>query len=151
MFRVLKYVLRHKVSLIIGSLAMIGVIAVDLCVPYLQKVFLDDGITGGDTSVIMPIILLFLLISIVKAIFGYVKDHLYDITSSEVHEGLKKDIFNHIQGLEFKYFDEMNTGELMTRIGEDCRKYMANNWIWIKIVYRKHIILCSFYNNSFLS
>lgn len=120
MFRVLKYVLRHKVSLIIGSLAMVGIILIDLCVPYLQKVFLDEGITGGDTSVIKPIILSFLLISIVKGIFGYVKEYLYDITSSEVHEEIKKDIFNHIQGLEFKYFDEMNTGELMTRIGEDA-------------------------------
>ena len=85
MFRVLKYVLRHKVSLIIGSLAMIGVIGVDLCVPYLQKVFLDEGITGGDTTVIIPIILLFLVITIVKAIFGYIKEYLYDITSSEIH------------------------------------------------------------------
>ena len=120
MFRVLKYVLRHKVSLIIGSLSMIGIILIDLCVPYLQKVFLDDGITGGDSSVIKPIILSFLLISIVKAIFGYAKEYLYDITSSEVHEEIKRDLFNHIQGLEFKYFDEMNTGELMTRIGEDA-------------------------------
>ncbi|MBU3131258.1 ABC transporter ATP-binding protein [Clostridium gasigenes] len=120
MFRVLKYVLRHKVSLIIGSLSMILIIGIDLCVPYLQKIFLDEGITGGDTTVIIPIIVAFLLISIVKAILGYLKEYLYDITSSEVHAELKKDIFNHIQGLEFKYFDEMNTGELMTRIGEDA-------------------------------
>ncbi|MBU3086929.1 ABC transporter ATP-binding protein [Clostridium gasigenes] len=120
MFRVLKYVLRHKVSLIIGSLSMILIIGIDLCVPYLQKIFLDEGITGGDTTVIIPIIVAFLLISIVKAILGYLKEYLYDITSSEVHAEIKKDIFNHIQGLEFKYFDEMNTGELMTRIGEDA-------------------------------
>ena len=120
MFRVLKYVLRHKVSLIIGSLSMILIIGIDLCVPYLQKIFLDEGITGGDTTVIIPIIVAFLLISIVKAMLGYLKEYLYDITSSEVHAELKKDIFNHIQGLEFKYFDEMNTGELMTRIGEDA-------------------------------
>ncbi|MBU3102647.1 ABC transporter ATP-binding protein [Clostridium gasigenes] len=120
MFRVLKYVLRHKVSLIIGSLSMILIIGIDLCVPYLQKIFLDEGITGGDTTVIIPIIVAFLLISIAKAILGYLKEYLYDITSSEVHAELKKDIFNHIQGLEFKYFDEMNTGELMTRIGEDA-------------------------------
>ncbi|MGL5086917.1 MAG: ABC transporter ATP-binding protein [Clostridium sp.] len=120
MFRILKYVLKHKVSLIIGSLAMVLIIGIDLCVPYLQKIFLDDGITGGNTAIIMPIILSFLGISISKATLGYVKEYLYDVTSSEVHEELKKDIFNHIQGLEFKYFDEMNTGELMTRIGEDA-------------------------------
>ena len=36
-----------------------------------------------------------------------------------VHADIKNDLFNHIQKLEFKYFDDMNTGELMSRIGED--------------------------------
>ena len=50
---------------------------------------------------------------------GYLKEYLYDVSSSMVSEELKNDLFNHIQELEFQYFDGMNTGELMSRIGED--------------------------------
>lgn len=120
MKRILRYILKYKLWVVIGSLAMLAVIGLDLCVPFLQKEFLDEGITGGNTSVIGPIILMLLGITISKAVFGYIKEYLYDITSSEVHEEVKDDLFNHIQTLEFKYFDDMNTGELMSRIGEDA-------------------------------
>ena len=119
MKRILNYLLKYKMSLIIGSLSMLGVIAVDLCVPYLQKVFLDEGIIGGKKELFVPIIVLLVGISIVKAILGYLKEYLYDASSSKVSEELKNDLFNHIQELEFQYFDGMNTGELMSRIGED--------------------------------
>lgn len=119
MLRILKYVLKHKISLFIGTIAMIGIIGVDLCVPYLQKIFLDDGVIGGNNSIIVPILVAFFLISAMKAVLGYFKEFLYDIVGARVHEDIKNDIFNHIQGLEFKYFDGMNTGELMSRIGED--------------------------------
>ena len=67
----------------------------------------------------MPILIGFLLISVFKALLGYVKEFSYDKVSSLVQEDIKIDLFNHIQSLEFKYFDGMNTGELMSRIGED--------------------------------
>ncbi|MGL4107823.1 ABC transporter ATP-binding protein [Clostridium sp. LP20] len=120
MKRVLKYVLKYKLWVALGSLSMLAIIGADLCIPYLQKVFLDQGIIQGDKSIIAPIVLMILSISIIKAILGYFKEYLYDIASSEVHEELKNDIFIHIQELEFKYFDGMNTGELMSRIGEDA-------------------------------
>lgn len=120
MSKIMKYVLKHKGGLIIGSIAMLSVILVDLCVPYLQKIFLDKGIIGGDDSLFIPIIVALIGISITKAILGYVKEYLYDVTSSQISKELKNDLFNHIQGLEFGYFDGMNTGELMSRIGEDA-------------------------------
>lgn len=119
MKRILNYLLKYKVSIIIGSLSMLGVIAVDLCVPYLQKIFLDEGIIGGKKELFVPIIVLLVGISLIKAILGYLKEYLYDVSSSKVSEELKNDLFNHIQELEFQYFDGMNTGELMSRIGED--------------------------------
>ena len=119
MKRILNYLLKYKVSIIVGSLSMLGVIAVDLCVPYLQKVFLDEGIIGGKKELFVPIIVLLVGISVVKAIFGYLKEFIYDLLSVKVHEDIKNDLFNHIQKLEFKYFDNINTGELMSRIGED--------------------------------
>lgn len=120
MKRIFKYIFKYKLWVIIGSLGMMGVIGLDLCVPFLLKEFLDRGITGGETQVVKPIILILLAITILKALLGYVKEYLYDIASSEVHEEIKDDLFSHIQTLEFKYFDDMNTGELMSRIGEDA-------------------------------
>lgn len=119
MTRVLKYVSKYKSMLIIGTLFMLAVIGVDLFIPYLQQIFIDDGVIAGNNNIIIKVLLGMLLISIVKAIFGYLKEFIYDLLSVKVHEDIKNDLFNHIQKLEFKYFDNINTGELMSRIGED--------------------------------
>lgn len=129
MKRILKYVSKYKGVVIIGTVCMIAVIGVDLFIPYLQQIFVDDGIGAKNTDVIKSVLIWILLITITKAILGYGKEFLYDLLSSWVHEDIKNDLFNHIQKLEFKYFDDMNTGELMSRIGEDAEN------IWQTIGY----------------
>ncbi len=119
MTRIFKYVSRYKGLLFFGTFAMIAVIGIDLFMPYLQKVFIDEGIIQGNYSVIKIILIALSAITITKSILGYLKEFLYDYLSVKVHADIKNDMFNHIQKLEFKYFDEMNTGELMSRIGED--------------------------------
>ena len=129
MTRILKYVSKYKLILIIGTLSMLGVIGVDLFMPYMQQIFIDNGVIDGNSDIIFKVLMGMLLITIVKAILGYLKEFLYDILSVEVHQDIKNDLFNHIQKLEFKYFDNMNTGELMSRIGEDVEN------IWQTIGY----------------
>lgn len=119
MTRILKYVSRYKSFLILGTISMLVVIGVDLFMPYLQQIFIDDGIINGNKDIIKIALIGILIITIIKAILGYGKEFLYDLLSVKVHEDIKNDLFNHIQKLEFKYFDNMNTGELMSRIGED--------------------------------
>ena len=119
MTRVLKYVSKHKALLFFGTFSMISVIGIDLISPYLQQLFIDNGIGEGNYSLIIKILIALLIITLLKSILGYGKEYLYDLLGVEVHEDIKKDLFNHIQKLEFKYFDDMNTGELMSRIGED--------------------------------
>ncbi len=120
MTRILKYVSKYKSLVIFGTLSMLTVIGVDLFMPYLQQVFVDDGVMAGNDSVIIKVLIGILIITIVKAILGYGKEFLYDVLSVKVHQDIKNDLFNHIQKLEFKYFDDMNTGELMSRIGEEA-------------------------------
>ena len=103
----------------IGSISMLIVIGVDLVIPYLQKLIVDDGIKKGNSSIVLTIIIAILGITLLKAVLGYVKEYLYDYIGAKVHQDLKNELFQHIQKFEFKYFDGMNTGELMSRIGED--------------------------------
>ena len=120
MTKVFKYVLKYKGTLIFGTISMLIVISVDLLIPYMQQIFIDDGIIAGNEKSIFFALGAILVISVIKAIFGYNKEFKYDLLSTWVHQDIKNDLFTHIQKLEFKYFDEMNTGELMSRIGEDA-------------------------------
>jgi ATP-binding cassette subfamily B protein len=98
---------------------MLLVIIACMFEPYFQKLFIDKVIANGERSLIPYLIGGILIINIIKALFGYIKEYLFDYLSVKVTKDLKEDLFNHIQRLPFKYFDTMNTGELMSRIGED--------------------------------
>ncbi|VYT65046.1 ATP-binding cassette domain-containing protein [Clostridium tertium] len=119
MKRILKYLLKEKLLLIIGTISMIFIILIDQVTPMLQKIIIDRGIINKEYSIIPTILLGFLVVTLLKAIFGYVKEFLYDFISAKVHFNIRTELFSHIQSFEFDYFDKTNTGELMSRIGED--------------------------------
>ncbi|WP_315115289.1 ABC transporter ATP-binding protein [Clostridium intestinale] len=119
MKRVMNYVFRYKLILLVPSISMLLVIIACMFEPYFQKLFIDKVIANGERNLIPYLIGGILIINIIKALFGYIKEYLFDYLSVKVTKDLKENLFNHIQRLPFKYFDTMNTGELMSRIGED--------------------------------
>lgn len=135
MKRILKYVSKYKRTVIIGTMCMLIVIGVDLFLPYLQQVFIDSGLMKGNQNVIVSALVWIGIITVIKAMLGYGKEFLYDVLSSWVHQDIKNDLFAHIQTLEFEYFDNMNTGELMSRIGEDAEN------IWQTIGYGMRLFI----------
>lgn len=135
MKRILKYVSKYNGTVIIGTMCMLIVIGVDLFLPYLQQIFIDSGLMKGNQNVIVSVLVWIGIITIIKAMLGYGKEFLYDVLSSWVHQDIKNDLFAHIQTLEFEYFDNMNTGELMSRIGEDAEN------IWQTIGYGMRLFI----------
>lgn len=119
MKRIMNYVFKYKLILFLPSISMLLVIVACLFEPYFQKLFIDKVISNGERNLIPYLIGGILIINVIKALFGYIKEYLFDYLSVKVTKDLKEDLFNHIQKLPFKYFDTMNTGELMSRIGED--------------------------------
>lgn len=119
MKRVFKYVWNYKWLVIVPSIAMTLAIVIDMYNPYLQKVITDDVFINGNMNMLWPVLWGFIGITVGRAILGYVKEYLFDVLSANISIDIKKDLFDHIQSLPFGYFDNMNTGELMSRIGED--------------------------------
>lgn len=124
MFRVFKYIFKYPVMLSIATLAMFTVIGIDQVIPLIQRTFVDEAILGGKGHLVASLVLSLFVLVLIKATLGYIKEFLYDLMASKVHATLKNQLFNHIQTFEFAYFDHINTGELMARIGED----LENIW-----------------------
>lgn len=113
------YIAKRVRFLIIPILAMIVVLGIDSFFPYLQKIFVDDILLGSNSSKLGLFFGVFLGLSLLRGILGYIKEFMFDKFSLNVSKEIRTDLFKKIQSFEFSFFDSTNTGELMSRIGED--------------------------------
>ena len=119
MKRVLKYVKKYKLFVIIPTIAMLTSITLDMFNPHLIQILIDDVIKKEHYYMLKSILLAIAGITISRTILGYVREFTFDYLSSRVSIDLKRDLFSHIQSMPFSYFDNMNTGELMSRVDAD--------------------------------
>lgn len=119
MKQILEYVKKYKLFVIIATIAMIISIALDMFNPHLVQILIDDVIKKGHYDTLKTIIMALAIITISRIILGYIREFTFDYLSSKVSIDLKRDLFSHIQSLSFSYFDNMNTGELMSRVDSD--------------------------------
>lgn len=119
MLRVFKYVKAHMKLVVIGTICMLGVIGIDQITPILQMLLVDQVIGEKQLDLFPKIMLAMAIMTILKSIMGFFKEYTYDDLSVRVHKTLKEELFSHMARFEFTYFDNMNTGELMSRINED--------------------------------
>jgi len=130
--RILGYVLKRKILVIIPVLAMLFSIVLDMFNPYFSKLMVERVITNKELSILPTILISVGGIALVRSILGYVKEFLADYLATEVSKNMKSELFDHIQSLPYSYFDSMNTGELMSRIGED----VDNIWRTVSFGFR---------------
>lgn len=119
MRKMFKYVWKYKFFILLPFISMLIGIVLDLFNPYLTQIMIDKVITGKKYGLLTSILAAIAFIAIGRAILGYIKEYGFDWMSTKVAIDIKEDLFDHIQDLSFSYFDNMNTGELMSRIGED--------------------------------
>ena len=119
MKRILKYVKRYKLFIVIPAIAMLISITLDMFNPYLVKVMIDKILRNKEYDLLSFVLMSLAGITLTRSILGYIREYTLDYLSSRVSIDLKTDLFDHIQSLPFKYFDSMNTGELMSRMGSD--------------------------------
>ncbi|TDT52071.1 ABC transporter ATP-binding protein [Fonticella tunisiensis] len=119
MKNVLRYVKKYRIFVVIPFASMIISIALDMFNPYLIGIMIDRVLKKEEFELLGKVLLGIGIITFSRTILGYIREFTFDYLSTRVSIELKRDIFNHIQSLPFSYFDRMNTGELMSRIGED--------------------------------
>ncbi len=116
--------MKQWLTYLLGFLALVTAITLDMYNPYFVGEIIDKVIQNGKMEYLRTALLALAGITLGRAVLGYFKELCFDISSSKVIVNLRKNIFDHIQKLSFSFFDENNTGELMSRIKEDTENVM---------------------------
>ncbi|MCX7710465.1 MAG: ABC transporter ATP-binding protein/permease [Clostridia bacterium] len=124
MKRLLQFMKKNLWCYVIGVSAMIASITLDMFSPYLMKIIVDDVIQKGNLNLFKWLLGGLAGITISRAFLGYLKEYMFDYSSSDIIVSLRKSMFDHIQRLSFSFFDRTNTGELMSRMKEDTENVL---------------------------
>lgn len=114
-----KYLRRYWYLYLIAIISMVSSILLDAMSPQITKKIIDDVIVGGNTAILMKLLLGLLGIGFGRAVFQYTKEFIFDMSGARIGSSLRKQLFGHIQTLSVGYFDRHNTGELMARVKDD--------------------------------
>ena len=145
LFQFLPYMKKAKRSYIIGfvfSLLNVGLGVAGVYV--LSKVF--DGITGDLTRQIILKSLIVIagygLILLCSGISNYIRNIYLVKGANEVYVRIQMQVYDHIQNLPIKYFDNMPAGSVVSRITSDVnqiRTFFVSTFVQILIIVLKII------------
>ena len=145
LFQFLPYMKKAKSSYIIGfvfSLLNVGLGVAGVYV--LSKVF--DGITGDLTRQIILKSLIVIagygLILLCSGISNYIRNIYLVKGANEVYVRIQMQVYDHIQSLPIKYFDNIPVGSVVSRITSDVnqiRTFFVSTFVQILIIVLKII------------
>ena len=145
LFQFLPYMKQAKRSYLLGfifSLLNVGLGVAGVYV--LSKVF--DGITGDLTRQIilksLVVIVGYGLILLCSGISNYIRNIYLVKGANEVYVRIQMQVYDHIQSLPIKYFDNMPAGSVVSRITSDVnqiRTFFVSTFVQILIIALKII------------
>jgi ATP-binding cassette subfamily B multidrug efflux pump len=119
------YLKKYWYAYAFGLICTAVAVSLDMVSPQVTKRIIDNVIVAGQIDFLPKLLLMIAIISFGRAIFAYVKELTFDSISSKIATMLRKRLFVHIQGLSTNFFDENNTGELMSRVKDDVDRIWA--------------------------
>lgn len=116
---------KEKKLFIAGFIILFFAVVTELLGPVIGMYIIDHHIKdSGETINMQPILQLlglYFLIAVVYAIMSYYQTIVFQTAGSNVIKHLRTNLFEHIQKLPIKYFDNLPAGKVVARITNDTQ------------------------------
>jgi len=117
--RVLRFISPYKKEIAFATVFLGLVVFADLSIPRFIQVIIDKGVAEMDMNVILRTSLLMIGASILSATLS-IANTFYSVRASRGFEAdLREAIFKKVQTFSFGNLDDLNTGQLLTRLTSD--------------------------------
>uniref|UniRef100_UPI0026370763 ABC transporter ATP-binding protein n=1 Tax=uncultured Cetobacterium sp. TaxID=527638 RepID=UPI0026370763 len=93
--------------------------ACDLFYPMLTRKIVNETIPNQELRMIATFSIVLLIIYLVKMMCAYFMQYWGHVVGVRMQGDMRKDIYKHLQNLPVKYFDNNQTGSIMSRIVND--------------------------------
>ena len=119
MRRLQQYLLRYRWRYAVGGSCLLATATLAMAVPYLLKRTIDAAGHGAPYGQIATYALWIIAIAIVQAVVRTFSRALIFNVGRDVEYDLRNDLFAHLQKLPLSFYQEQQTGDLMSRLIND--------------------------------
>jgi ATP-binding cassette, subfamily B, bacterial len=109
----------HRGLVALGALAVLAQSGVDLALPFLVKVAIDDGVVPHRPEVVTRVVLAYLALAGVQLLAGRVEALSVAGAGQRVLFAVRRRLFGHLQALSLDFYERERTGGLVNRMTSD--------------------------------
>ncbi|MCM8711192.1 ABC transporter ATP-binding protein/permease [Clostridium sp. SYSU_GA19001] len=120
--RFISYYKPYKRMFFMDMFCALVLSAIDLVFPILVRFLLNDVYTRDSAQILKYVVLVggvLLFMYVVRYFCQYYITFQGHVMGARMETDMRRDIFDHLQKLSFSYYDNTNTGKLMSRIVTD--------------------------------
>lgn len=109
----------HKKLFTIDFTSAVIVAILELAFPIAVQWFIDSLLPSGNWSAIISVSAALLAFYTISTLLQYVVTYYGHMLGVNIETDMREKLFNHIQKLSFRFFDNTKTGHIMSRISND--------------------------------
>ncbi|MBQ8213455.1 MAG: ABC transporter ATP-binding protein [Clostridia bacterium] len=117
--RFISYYRSHEKMLVLDMLAALLISVIGMVYPIVTNNMLNEYIPNKMYSTIVVAGIVVLLLYIVRMLLRYFVQYYGHIIGVKMQSQMRKDLFAHLQKLPYRFYDNNETGRIMTRITSD--------------------------------
>ncbi|KPG71479.1 ABC transporter ATP-binding protein [Enterococcus sp. RIT-PI-f] len=131
----------YKKDSLMTPVYVAGEVALDVIMPLIMAMMIDQGIEKGDASVILRDGGLLFLLSLLALLLGTLGGRTAAIASAGFARNLRHNLFTRIQDFSFSNIDRFSSASLITRMTTDVTNVQNAYQMIIRILVRSPLVL----------
>jgi ATP-binding cassette subfamily B multidrug efflux pump len=141
LIRTMKFLKPYKRDAALAMVLLTLVVGVDLSIPRLVQVIIDQGVATENMEVIINTSLIMIGASIISALLAIVNTVFSVKTSQSFAADVRKAVYHKIQSFSFRNLDAFETGRLLVRLTSDINQLQMVVLISLRMLTRAPLLI----------
>ena len=117
------YARKYTTALIVTVISMLLLVGVQLLIPWIIKILIADIIeqaaAQASLNLITQLTLVVLIVYVARAGLQFLRSYMAHVAGWGVVADVRKHIYEHLQRLSLRFYEDTQTGQLMSRVVND--------------------------------
>ena len=141
MKRLLKHLKRYTGESILAPLFKLFEAALELIVPLVVAMIIDEGIGGGDKTKVVLLSCLLVLLGLIGLAFSVIAQYCAAKASVGFITSVRSSLFEHLQRLSYSDIDHIGTSTMITRITTDANILQTGLNLTLRLLSRSPVVV----------